>query len=176
MKVLSKLKKILGKANGYFTEIEKVIMYISSILLATLTLATVFNRYFLKLPIMPWYEEISVMLYLVLVYWGVSNVAKDDKHMKLTIISEKYKGKSIAMYLGFFSSLVCLCVSIITVYQLIRVSQITTMKSIYLKIPESSIVLIGITMGFFGLTLRYFYRVIIYLNEILNKSKRGVSR
>lgn len=171
MKILHTLTKILEKINNYVTKIEEKVIVLTSLLLVILTLFAIVNRYFLKYSL-AWYEEVALILYFILVYYGTSNIAKDDNHIKLTLLSDVLKVKNAAIYLNLFSELCCLFVSIMGVYISMKINLITTWRTASLNIPNSLILFFSVTLGFFCLTLRYSYRVLNSLNKF-NKN-RGV--
>ena len=158
------LLKVLKSANDFCTKIEERIIIITGFLLTLVTVVAVFNRYFL-LKTMAWYEEISIFLYIILVYWGASNVAKDDAHLRVTILLDMLRGKN-RICLNLLIELSCLILSILGVYFGIKMSLTITMKTVALRIPYSIILLFGLTIGFIGLTLRYLYKFVGSLNKI----------
>jgi len=158
------LLKVLKSTNDFYTKIEERIITITAFLLTLMTVVAVFNRYFL-LKTMAWYEEIAIFIYMVLVYWGASNVAKDDAHLRVTILTDMLRGK-VLIYLNLLIELSCLIISILGIYFAIKMSLIITMKTVALRIPYPIILLFSLTMGFFGLTLRYLYKFVGSLNKI----------
>jgi len=167
MKILS---KVLKSTNDFYTKIEKTIMTITAFLLTSLTLFAIFSRYVLRKPL-SCYEELSMFMYMLLVYWGASNIAKDNAHLKMTILLDKLRGK-ILIYLNLLIELSCLIISILGIYFTIKISLTITMKTASLGIPYSIILLSSVTMGFLGLTLRYLYKFVGNLNK-LKKCKAG---
>lgn len=155
--------KILEKVVNYFTWIEDRMLTITPLLLLIVSIFAVFNRYFFKYS-MGWYEEISIYLFMLLVYWGASKAARDGSHYSVNIIIDKFKGK-VRNYLIIIIWSVCLLISLLGVYFGIKMSLITTMKTVSLKIPNSIILFSTIAMGFIGMSLRYFYKII---NRIKN--------
>src|SRR5680860_1815854 len=117
------------------------------------SIIAVFNRYFLGYS-MSWYEEISIYLFMILVYWGSSNAVGDETHYSVDIIIDKFKGKNRSYFKIFIWS-VCLLVSLLGIYFGIKISLITTMKTVSLKIPNSIILLTTMVIAFTGMSLRY---------------------
>lgn len=150
--------KILEKVLNYFTWIEDRILTIVPMLLLLVSIFAVFNRYFLKYS-MGWYEEISIYLFMLLVYWGSSKAARDESHYSVNIIIDKFKGK-VRSYLIIIIWSVCFLISLLGVYFGIKMSLITTMRTVSLKIPNSIILFSTIAMGFIGMSLRYSYKII----------------
>ena len=155
--------KILEKVVNCFTRTEDKMLNIVPLLLLLVSIFAVFNRYFLKYS-MGWYEEISIYLFMLLVYWGASKAARDESHYSVNIIIDKYKGK-VRSYLEILIWSVCLLISLLGVYFGIKMCLITTMKTVSLKIPNSIILFSTIGMGFIGMSLRYLYKI---LNRIKN--------
>jgi len=160
------LLKILEKVVNYFTWIEDRMLTIVPLLLLIVSIFAVFNRYFFKYS-MGWYEEISIYLFMLLVYWGTSKAARDESHYSVNIIIDKFKGK-VRSYLIIIIWSVCLLISLLGVYFGIQMSLITTMKTVSLKIPNSIILFSTIAMGFIGMSIRYLYKII---NRIKNSKE-----
>ena len=158
--------KILEKVVNYFTWIEDRMLTIVPLLLLIVSIFAVFNRYFFKYS-MGWYEEISIYLFMLLVYWGSSKAARDESHYSVNIIIDKFKGK-VRSYLIIIIWSVCLLISLLGVYFGIKMSLITTMKTVSLKIPNSIILFSTIAMGFIGMSIRYLYKII---NRIKNSKE-----
>ena len=158
--------KILEKVVNYFTWIEDRMLTIVPWLLLIVSIFAVFNRYFFKYS-MGWYEEISIYLFMLLVYWGTSKAARDESHYSVNIIIDKFKGK-VRSYLIIIIWSVCLLISLLGVYFGIKMSLITTMKTVSLKIPNSIILFSTIAMGFIGMSVRYLYKII---NRIKNSKE-----
>jgi len=169
MKILS----ILERANKLLTKIEERVLILTGLFLVLLNLIAVINRYFLKYT-MAWYEELSLILYYSLVYFGASNLARYDAHLKMSILSDNLKEGKAKISLNLFVELFCLFISIIGLYFGIKIALTTTMKTVVLGIPNSIILFLSLVPGFFGLTLVYLYRFIVSLNKFKNlKIKKG---
>jgi len=160
------LLKILKKVVNYFTWIEDRMLTIVPWLLLIVSIFAVFNRYFFKYS-MGWYEEISIYLFMLLVYWGTSKAVRDESHYSVNIMIDKFKGK-VRSYLIIIIWSVCLLISLLGVYFGIKMSLITTMKTVSLKIPNSIILFSTIAMGFIGMSVRYLYKII---NRIKNSKE-----
>lgn len=163
------LIKILRKINDCCTSVERKTLIITSFFLTSLTLVSVFNRYFIKLS-MAWCEETIIALYMLLVFWGASNVAKDNAHLRMDILDKKLKGKVSCSYLNLFIAFTCLTVSIVGVYFGMKMSLTITSKTVSLSIPNSIILFFTIVLGFFALTLRYLYKFVVSLDKLKKKS------
>lgn len=153
--------KILEKLVNIFTWVEDRILTIFPLLLLLVSIFAVFNRYFLKYS-MGWYEEISLYFYMLLVYWGASKASKDGSHYSVNLIIERYTGKTRS-YIEIAIWLICLGISVLGTYFGFQMANITTMRTVSLKIPNSMILFTTIAMGFLGMSLKYLYKI---MNEI----------
>lgn len=163
--------KVLRRINDFYTRVERIVIIMSSFSLWLLVLIAVVNRYFIKRGI-AWYEELVMFFFMLLVYWGTSNVAKYNEHLSLTILQEKIKKKRNKIYLNLFINFICLTISVIGIYFSIKISSANTMKTLSLKFPKCVILYSTLVMGFFGLTLRYLYRFVDTLNKLKRKSQK----
>ena len=113
---------------------------------------------------------------MLLVYWGASKAARDESHYSVNIIIDKFKGK-VRSYLIIIIWSFCLLISLLGVYFGIKMSLITTMKTVSLRIPNSIILFSTIVMGFIGMSVRYLYKII---NGIKNSKedyeKKGIEK
>jgi TRAP-type C4-dicarboxylate transport system permease small subunit len=164
------LMKKLGKTNNFLTKIENPFLIIIAFFSILLTLVAVFNRYFIGATI-AWYEEISILLFRLLIYWGASNAAKDNEHLRVSILEDKLRGKA-KIYLALFVSFVCIVISLMGIYFGCKICLSTTMRTVCLHIPNSIIIFSTLIMGFIGLTLRYIYQFLLNLNEFELEKKR----
>jgi len=164
------LLKILRKIVNCFTWSENRILTIIPFLLLLVSIFAVFNRYFLKYS-MGWYEEISLYLYMLLVYWGASKAAEEGTHYSVSLITDKYKGRT-RNYIDIFIYLVCLSISLLGFYFGVKMSMITTMKTVSLRIPNSIILFTTIAVGFLGMSLKYLYKIIKLIKNTREESSQ----
>ena len=162
--------KILEKIDNFFTWIENRMLTIVPLLLTILTISAVFNRYFLGKS-MSWNEEIVIFLYMLLVYWGASRIARDDAHLSIGLLENKLKDKPRS-YLKIFIWSISLLVSLFGVYLGIKMSLITTMRTNSLRIPNSIILLSTLVIGFMGISLRCFYKIISKLKSLKEDNEK----
>lgn len=163
------LLRVLEVIDKHFEWIESRILIIIPLLLTVLTIFAVFNRFILKFS-MSWYEEIAIFFYMVIVYWGSSRASKDDTHFAVDFLKEKLRGKFL-LYSEIIIWAVCLLITLLGVYFGIKMSLIVTMKTVSLRIPKSVIIFMTLTIGFFGMSLRYLYKIVKKLKE--NNEKVG---
>jgi len=140
-------------------------------LLLLVSTFAVFNRYFLKYS-MGWYEEISLYLYMLLVYWGASKAAKDGTHYSVNLIIDKYQGRT-RHYMNLFIWLVCLSISLLGAYFGVQMAMVTTMKTVSLRIPNSIILFTTIAMGFLGMSLKYLYKIIEQIKSMIEENSQA---
>jgi TRAP-type C4-dicarboxylate transport system permease small subunit len=164
------LLKILVKINNNFTWLENRMITIVPLLLTILTISAVVNRYFIKSS-MSWNEEISIFLFKLLVYWGASNIARDDDHLTVSFLENKLKGKRRS-YLKIFIWSISLLISLFGVYLGIKMSLFTTMRTSFLRIPDSIISFSTLVMGFIGISLTCFYKIISKLNSLKEDNEK----
>lgn len=163
--------KILRKIVNCFTWIEDKVLTIMPFLLLLVSTFAVFNRYFLKYS-MGWYEEISLYLYMLLVYWGASKAAKDGTHYSVNLIIDKYQGRT-RHYMNLFIWLVCLSISLLGAYFGVQMAMVTTMKTVSLRIPNSIILFTTIAMGFLGMSLKYLYKIIEQIKSMIEENSQA---
>lgn len=165
-----KLTNILHKTNIIFSKIEKAIMLISSILIILLTLASSINRYFLKYSISA-YEELTIILFTVLIFWGTSNVARGDNHLTVSIITDNLKVNNsvIYSYLDLFIKFFCLVASVIGIYSFLRLVSTIRLKTAVLRLPYSYTIFFGYLMPFIFLSITYLYKVLNRFDDLIKK-------
>jgi TRAP-type transport system small permease protein len=149
---------ILRKINSFFQQITDIFLYVVPLLLFILIVIAVFNRYVLTYS-MGWYEELSTILYMLLVYWGAIAVANNDEHLSVGFIKNKFKFKK-TNYIQIFIWGFSLFISLIGVYYGIQITIITTMETVSLNIPNKLIVFSSLVMGFLGMSIVYLYKII----------------
>jgi len=165
------LKK-LEKTDEFFAKTEEVIIKIFSFLLTAVILIAVFNRFLIKNS-MGWQEEISTFFYMVIVYYGISNAAKDeDGHLRVNILETKFKERTTFIYyLDVFRELICLIVCLLGFYSMLKISISITKSTVSLNIPYSIIWFSTAVISFFILSFRYFRRFFIKLSHKLGKRR-----
>jgi len=160
-----------SKMENITTKIEKAIMIGSMFIVITLTLLAVFNRYAIKSTLMSWYQEINLLFYMILVFWGSSNVAKGNHHMKLELIALKLKaislkkGNSWYHNYNLFNNLFCFVISLIGTYYMLKFVILTSKVTPILRISTKITLSISLVGGFAGLTLSYFANILNILKE-----------
>jgi len=166
------------KIDNVLTKIEKTGMIISSLLIVTITLLAVFNRYIVKSTLMSWYQEINIFLYMILIFWGSSNVAKGNFQMKFELFGIKLKAISAKKRFDYYdnyriiNNLFCLIISIMGVYYLSKFVLLTNNVTPVLRISTKYFFSFALVGGFLGLTLRYMGNILNILKDKGNFYKK----
>lgn len=155
--------KLLNKMDSLIQRLAEIMLYMSSFLLFALIIVAVINRYLLNFS-MAWYEEVSGILYMVLVYWGTIVIARNNEHLSVSFIKDKFKFKNLN-YIQFLIWVFCLSISLLGFYYGMRITFLTTMKTVSLRIPNSIITFSTLGIGFLGMSL-------VYLNKIVSEFKK----
>jgi len=169
-----------SKMESITIKIEKAVMIGSMFIVITLTLLSVFNRYVIKSTLMTWYQEINLLFYMILVFWGSSNVAKGNHHMKLELLALKLKAISLKKRNSWYhnynliNNLFCFIISLMGTYYMLEFVILTNKVTPILRIPTKITLSISLVGGFAGLTLSYLANILNTLKEkaLLTKNKK----
>lgn len=156
--------KIIKTIKKYFEWFGNNILNIFPVLLIILTIIAVFNRYFLDYP-MSWNEEISLWIYMVIVFWGIIYASKNNKHFRIDLMMKSLKERE-QKYLEVMILIVCLLISLLGIYFGIKIVVMTSSKTAVFRIPQKMIILSTMVMGFIGMSLEYLYQVITKIKKI----------
>jgi len=167
------------KMESVTTKIEKEVMIGAMFMLVTLTLLVVFNRYIIKSTLMSWYQEMNLLFYTIIVFWGSSNVAKGNYHMKLELLALKLKDISSKKRNNWYrnysliNNLFCFIISLMGTYYTIQFVILTNKVSPILRIPAKITLSFSLVGGFAGLTLSYLINILNILEEknLFNKTQ-----
>lgn len=147
-----------------FNTITRISMKIISVIISLLvfsvmliTISAVFARYILNKPI-PWYEEISMMLFAWYVFLGAGLAIRKDTVVSVDLVYEKFS-PTLKKISSFFTSILSIGIYVMIIYlgyQLaIRMYQSVTpylnisFRYIYISIPIGGIfVIMGIIANF----------------------------
>jgi len=154
------MDNLLKKIDIVISWIERNILISSAFSITMLTFFSTINRYFLKISL-PWIEEITILFYMFLVYYGASNVEKDNSHLRVSYFESKLINNPKA---SFFQSLYVNIISFIVlllgiIYGFVMILT-TTRKTTYLAIPYTFI----LTVTFWFGLIFYAFRVFLFLN------------
>lgn len=118
-----------------------------------------------------WSEEIARFLYIWEVWIGISYAAKNNAHMRVTLIFSAVKGKA-AFYLNIFVYVVWLAFGVIFTYigintakQIMKYGQMSPALHIPMWIPFA-----GIPLGAFLMSARLVQNIVIMIKE---EKKKG---
>ena len=151
IKTLNTIKIIIEWFENYILKIFPVVLII-------LTIAAVFNRYFLY-SAMSWNEEISLYIMMLIVFWGIIHAARNDKHFRLYFLLDRLKEKD-QKYLETLLLFICFFISLLGVYFGIKIVSIINSKTVILKIPHSIIISSTMVMGFIGMSIEYLFKIL----------------
>jgi len=168
-----------NKMESTTTKIEKAVMTGAMFMVITLTLLAVFNRYVIKSTLMSWYQEVNLLFYMILVFWGSSNVAKGNYHMKLELLALKLKDISLKKRNNWYhkynliNNIFCFIISLMGTYYMLEFVILTRKVTPILRIPTKITLSISLVGGFLGLTLSYLVNILNILEEksLFNKTQ-----
>ncbi|MGI6557811.1 MAG: TRAP transporter small permease [Limnochordia bacterium] len=150
--------------------LEDRIMTMTALLIVLLTATASINRYFIRIPL-PWYEEIVIFLYMLLVFWGSSRLVRDNAHIRVELIGTMLGGKARLVYEGIIS-LACLVISALGTYFTTLMALRNSGSSVYLRIPNRYIIGLSMSLGFLAMTIRYAYQLSFTIRD-LQRSPHG---
>jgi len=161
---------LFKKINNIFTTIELTIIYVLGFLIFFLTLLNVFNRYIIKSGAMSWYQEIIIIFYTAIIFWGCSHLARTNSLMRVDILTSKLKNKKVAHLYKLTMYVLCMIVSLLGVYYLSKYALLTKSATPVLGIPSRISFLIAYILPFIGLTFRYIFNI---LNILENREENN---
>ncbi len=153
------MDNLLKKIDIVISWIERNILISSAFSITMLTFFSTINRYFLKISL-PWIEEITILFYMFLVYYGASNVEKDNSHLRVSYFESKLINNPKA---SFFQSLYVNIISFIVlllgiIYGFVMILT-TTRKTTYLAIPYTFILTVTFWFGLIFYAFRVFSKI-----------------
>lgn len=155
---------MLRKIDKLFSNIEITIIYIVGFLIIFLTLLNVLNRYIIKSDSMRWYQEVIIIFYTSIIFWGVSHLARTNSLMKVDFIIDKIKNKKAVRIYKFLTNLFCMVISILGVYYLYKYALLTKSATPVLGIPSRFSFLFAYIFPFIGLSFRYLFHIVKILD------------
>lgn len=164
------MDKVLIRIDSILSWIEKNVLMLSAFSITFLTFLSAINRYFLKISL-PWIQEITILFYMFLVFYGASNVEKDNAHLRVTFFESKLiKNPKIAFLQSLYVNIVSLfIISLGVIYGFIMI-QTTTRKTTYLSLPYSVLHTVTFWFGFIFFAYRIFTRIYFLF---FNKPEHG---
>ena len=169
--MLIKFFNLIEKIENVTKKIEKKLMIVVIFLIVTLTLLAVFNRYIVKSTLMSWYQEVNIILYTILIFWGSSNVAKGNFHMRLELFAIKLKHISIKQGIDYYNNyriinnLFCLIISMMGVYYFSKFVILTNKVTPILRISTKYTFAFSFVGGFIGLSISYITNIFNVLKD-----------
>lgn len=153
----------------FLSWLEEKIMIISALAITLLTAGESINRYFIQFPL-PWYEEIVIFLYMLLVFWGSSRLVRDNAHIRVELVSTWLEGRTRLVYEGIMS-LACLAISALGTYFTTLMALKNSGTTVYLRIPNRYIIGFSMSLGFLAMTIRYAQQVVVIIRNLKRSPK-----
>lgn len=120
------MKKILKTLNDHFEEYLLVVLMVVEILIV---FAQVLTRFVLKIPL-AWSEEIARYIFIWLVWVGAAYATKENKNIKIDILSSKFTGTT-KVVAEAFTGILFIALMIFMLYTTSKVTMtVYTSKSI----------------------------------------------
>ena len=166
---MENLLKSLTTASDLIHKIQKGILGIVVFVLIVVNALQVIGRYFLGFSL-PWSEQLSVVLFVVLVMLGGSFAIRTDSEIKIAIL--KSKNQLLTNYIVDFISLVVICILVVSSSLLIK--QSTELKQIISSLNlDYKYVYSFLFLGFF---LMAFEKTILFLRHFVrwNSHRRSL--
>ena len=153
---------LLKKLDNYLTHIEKFILIVSSFSITFLTALSAINRYYIKLAL-PWTQELSLISFMFLVFYGMSNVAKREDHLRVSVLEFMLRNKKFHFYYSAYINVITIFITIMGVFYGVRMVITTTRTTAYLHIPYSIILFFSFVMGFMFYSIRILSKLLMPL-------------
>lgn len=160
---------LLKRLDNYLTHIEKFILIISSFSITFLTALSAINRYYIKLAL-PWTEELSLLFFMFLVFYGMSNIAKHEGHLRVSLLEFMDRNKKYHFYYSAYINIITIFITIMGVFYGVRMVITTTRTTPYLHISYSIILFFSFVMGFMFYSIRILS---IFLIPLFRDRKEG---
>ena len=158
------IDKILARINIIISWIERNIMILSAFSITFLTFLSAINRYFFRLSL-PWIQEVTIIFYMFLVFYGASNVESNNSHLRVTYFETKLiNNPKISFFQRLYVETVSLIILCMGVFFGIIMIMTTTRKTTYLALPFSVILSVTFLFGFILYTFRVFSKI-YFLNS-----------
>lgn len=157
------IKKIVNLYNS----LEKNLLVISLGVTVLLVFIQIFMRWVLNSSL-TWSEELVRYIFIWQIWLGTSVGFRDDKHIKLEIVSSRLKGKSLAVY-DIIGTLIVIAFSAFLIYtgmQLVARFISTNYLSASLRLPLY-LVYLSLPFSSFVVILRLLGKVIKNIKLIL---------
>jgi len=124
-----------------------------------LTFLGAINRYFFRLSL-PWIQEVTIIFYMFLVFYGASNVESTNSHLRVTYFETKLiNDPKISFFQSLYVEIVSLIILSMGVYFGIIMIITTTRKTTYLAIPYSIVLSVTFLFGFILYAFRLFSKI-----------------
>jgi TRAP-type C4-dicarboxylate transport system, small permease component len=162
---VGKIIRILSKISDTLYKIQFILLEVTVAVLVIINALQVAGRYFFRYSL-PWSEQLSLVLFLVLIMLGGSLAMRTDTEIKITLVHLKNERVNVIM------AAVMDFVSLITIVLLLISSMLLTRQALQLKQVISSMnlnyayVYSIVVLGFLMMGFEKLINLLKHVNEI----------
>ena len=162
---MGKIIRILSKISDTLYKIQFILLEVTVAVLVIINALQVAGRYFFRYSL-PWSEQLSLVLFLVLIMLGGSLAMRTDTEIKITLVHLKNDRVNVIM------AAVMDFVSLITIVLLLISSMLLTRQALQLKQVISSMnlnyayVYSIVVLGFLMMGFEKLINLLKHVNEI----------
>lgn len=162
---MGKIIRILSKISDTLYKIQFILLEVTVAVLVIINALQVAGRYFFRYSL-PWSEQLSLVLFLVLIMLGGSLAMRTDTEIKITLVHLKNERVNVIM------AAVMDFVSLITIVLLLISSMLLTRQALQLKQVISSMnlnyayVYSIVVLGFLMMGFEKLINLLKHVNEI----------
>jgi TRAP-type C4-dicarboxylate transport system, small permease component len=162
---VGKIIRILSKISDTLYKVQFILLEVTVAVLVIINALQVAGRYFFRYSL-PWSEQLSLVLFLVLIMLGGSLAMRTDTEIKITLVHLKNERVNVIM------AAVMDFVSLITIVLLLISSMLLTRQALQLKQVISSMnlnyayVYSIVVLGFLMMGFEKLINLLKHVNEI----------
>ena len=162
---MGKIIRILSKISDTLYKVQFILLEVTVAVLVIINALQVAGRYFFRYSL-PWSEQLSLVLFLVLIMLGGSLAMRTDTEIKITLVHLKNERVNVIM------AAVMDFVSLITIVLLLISSMLLTRQALQLKQVISSMnlnyayVYSIVVLGFLMMGFEKLINLLKHINEI----------
>ena len=162
---MGKIIRILSKISDTLYKVQFILLEVTVAVLVIINALQVAGRYFFRYSL-PWSEQLSLVLFLVLIMLGGSLAMRTDTEIKITLVHLKNERVNVIM------AAVMDFVSLITIVLLLISSMLLTRQALQLKQVISSMnlnyayVYSIVVLGFLMMGFEKLINLLKHVNEI----------
>ncbi|MFC2280254.1 MAG: TRAP transporter small permease [Treponema socranskii subsp. buccale] len=162
---MGKIIRILSKISDTLYKVQFILLEVTVAVLVIINALQVAGRYFFRYSL-PWSEQLSLVLFLVLIMLGGSLAMRTDTEIKITLVHLKNERVNVIM------AAIMDFVSLITIVLLLISSMLLTRQALQLKQVISSMnlnyayVYSIVVLGFLMMGFEKLINLLKHVNEI----------